>query len=110
MYFYLKYFPCLQNPKWKRICIINSKQKLYHQSRTKLRGELPSLFSNQINNIIEIISERFEVQLKQKEEEISKAQNEKEQDVKAIEDKLLVNENIKEQIKTLVNNILYKRG
>ena len=94
------------------------KKEMYNKFQTeiippikaKLREELPSLFSNQLNNTIEIISERFEAQLKQKEEEISKAQKEKEQDVQAIEDKLLVNENIKEQIKTLTNNILYKRG
>ena len=76
--------------------------------KTKLRGELPSLFGTQINNIIEIISDKFEDQLQQKEIEISKAQAEKEKNIKEIEQHLLTLENIKQQIKELANVVLYK--
>lgn len=76
--------------------------------KTKIRAELPSLFQSQINAIINTISDKFEEQLKQKEIEISKAQEEKEKDIEDIDTKLSKLENTKQQIKQLATNTLYK--
>lgn len=76
--------------------------------KTKIRAELPTLFHSQINMIINTISERFEEQLQQKEIEISKAQEEKEKNIKDIETQLGKLENTKQQIKQLASNTFYK--
>lgn len=76
--------------------------------KTKIRAELPSLFQSQTNAIINTISDKFEEQLKQKEIEISKAQEEKEKDIEDIDTKLSKLENTKQQIKQLATNTLYK--
>lgn len=76
--------------------------------KIKIRSELNTLFHSQINMIIKTISEKFEEQLKQKEIEISKAQEEKEKNIKDIETQLVELENTKQQIKQLASNTLYK--
>ena len=59
--------------------------------------------------MIEAVSDKFEEQLRQKEAEISKAVEEKGNDVKAIEAQILALENAKEEIKTLTTKILYAK-
>ena len=76
--------------------------------KTKLRGELPSIFTSQINSIIETISQKFEEQLQQKEIEISKTQEEKQNDIKEIEIKLTKLEETKQKIKQTATNTLYE--
>ena len=60
------------------------------------------------DKIIETISEKFEEQLQQKEIEISKAQEEKQNDIKEIELKLIKLEETKQKIKETATNTLYK--
>ena len=77
--------------------------------KTKLRSEMPTLLNEQISAMIEAVSDKFEEQLRQKEAEISKAVEEKGNDVKAIEAQILALENAKEEIKTLTTKILYAK-
>lgn len=76
--------------------------------KTKIRAELPNLFHSQINSIINTISERFEEQLQQKEQEIAKAQEEKEKNIENIETQLVELDETKQKVKQLAKNTLYK--
>lgn len=76
--------------------------------KTKIRNELPNLFHSQINTIINTISDKFEEQLQQKEQEIEKAKEEKEKNIEDIETKLVKLEEIKQEVKQLAINTLYK--
>lgn len=76
--------------------------------KSKLRETLPDLFSQQINTIIESISDEFESQLKQKEQEIQKTQEEKKHNIKNIEEEIHKLESIKLKLKTLATINLYK--
>lgn len=75
--------------------------------KTKIRAELPNLFDSQINTIINTISDKFEEQLQQKEQEIKQAQEEKEKSIEDIETKLVELEEIKQNVKQLATNTLY---
>ena len=97
-----------QEAKMKQEMYNKFSSEIIPSIKTKLRGELPSLFSSQINSIIETISEKFEEQLQQKEIEISKAQEEKQNDIKEIEIKLTKLEETKQKIKQTATNTLYK--
>ena len=97
-----------QEAKMKQEMYNRFSSQIIPSIKTKLRGELPSLFSSQINSIIETISEKFEEQLQQKEIEISKAQEEKQNDIKEIEIKLTKLEETKQKIKQTATNTLYK--
>lgn len=76
--------------------------------KAKLRSEMPALLNEQISAIIEVVSDKFEEQLRQKEAEISKAIEEKSEDMQAIEAQILALENAKEEIRALTTQILYK--
>ena len=97
-----------QEAKMKQEMYNKFSSEIIPSIKTKLRGELPSLFSSQINSIIETISEKFEEQLQQKEIEISKAQEVKQDDIKEIEIKLTKLEETKQKIKQTATNTLYK--
>ena len=97
-----------QEAKMKQEMYNKFSSEIIPSIKTKLRGELPSLFSSQINSIIETISEKFEEQLQQKEIEISKAQEEKQNDIKEIEIKLTKLEETKQKIKQTATNTLYE--
>lgn len=97
-----------QEAKMKQEMYNKFSSQIIPSIKTKLRGELPSLFSSQINSIIETISEKFEEQLQQKEIEISKTQEEKQNDIKEIEIKLTKLEETKQKIKQTATNTLYK--
>lgn len=97
-----------QEAKMKQEMYNKFSSQIIPSIKTKLRGELPSLFSSQINSIIETISEKFEEQLQQKDIEISKAQEEKQNDIKEIEIKLTKLEETKQKIKQTATNTLYK--
>jgi len=77
--------------------------------KMKLREVLPTLMEQQINTVIESISNEFESQLKQKEQEIDKTQQEKENNIQDIEEKINILENIQQELKTLATQILYKK-
>ena len=76
--------------------------------KSKLRSEMPALLNEQISAMIEVVSDKFEEQLRQKETEISKVIEEKSEDMEAIEAQILALENAKEAIRTLTTQILYK--
>lgn len=76
--------------------------------KAKLRSEMPALLNEQISAMIEVVSDKFEEQLRQKEAEISKAIEEKSEDMQAIEAQILALENAKEEIRALTTQILYK--
>ena len=76
--------------------------------KAKLRSEMPALLNEQISAMIEVVGDKFEEQLRQKEAEISKAIEEKSEDMQAIEAQILALENAKEAIRTLTTQILYK--
>ena len=76
--------------------------------KAKLRSEMPALLNEQISSMIEVVGDKFEEQLRQKEAEISKAIEEKSEDMQAIEAQILALENAKEAIRTLTTQILYK--
>ena len=97
-----------QEAKMKQEMYIKLSSEIIPSIKTKIRGELPILFNSQINKIIEVISDKFEEQLQQKEIEISKAQEEKQNDIKEIEIKLIKLEETKQKIKQTATNTLYK--
>lgn len=97
-----------QEVKMKQEMYIKLSSEIIPSIKTKIRGELPILFNSQINKIIEVISDKFEEQLQQKEIEISKAQEEKQNDIKEIEIKLTKLEETKQKIKQTATNTLYK--
>lgn len=97
-----------QEAKMKQEMYIKLSSEIIPSIKTKIRGELPILFNSQINKIIEVISDKFEEQLQQKEIEISKAQEEKQNDIKEIEIKLTKLEETKQKIKQTATNTLYK--
>ena len=97
-----------QEAKMKQEMYIKLSSEIIPSIKTKIRGELPILFNSQINKIIEVISDKLEEQLQQKEIEISKAQEEKQNDIKEIEIKLIKLEETKQKIKQTATNTLYK--
>ena len=97
-----------QEAKMKQEMYIKLSSEIIPSIKTKIRGELPILFNSQINKIIEVISDKFEEQLQQKEIEISKAQEEKQNDIKEIQIKLTKLEETKQKIKQTATNTLYK--
>ncbi len=97
-----------QEAKMKQEMYTKLSSEIIPSIKTKIRGELPVLINSQINKIIETISEKFEEQLQQKEIEISKAQEEKQNDIKEIELKLIKLEETKQKIKETATNTLYK--
>ncbi len=76
--------------------------------KSKLRQELPAIFHEQVDNIITTIGEKYEVQLREKEAEISKAQDEKENSIKDVEAEITRFESTREELKTLATQNLYK--
>ena len=97
-----------QEAKMKQEMYNKFSSQIIPSIKTKLRGELPSIFTSQINSIIETISEKFEEQLQQKEIEIAKTQEEKQNDIKEIEIKLTKLEETKQKIKQTATNTLYE--
>ena len=77
--------------------------------KAKLRSEMPALLNEQISAMIEVVSDKFEEQLRQKEAEITKVVEEKSEDMQVIETQILALENAKEEIKTLTTKILYAK-
>ena len=77
--------------------------------KAKLRSEMPALLNEQISAMIEVVSDKFEEQLRQKEAEITKVAEEKSEDMQVIEAQILTLENAKEEIKTLTTKILYAK-
>ncbi len=75
--------------------------------KTKLRNSLPDIFNKQINTVIESIGERFEEQLKQKEEEIIKIEEEKNNNTKNIEEEIKELEIKKNKLQELATKNLY---
>jgi ATP-dependent protease HslVU (ClpYQ) peptidase subunit len=64
----------------------------------------------QIDELITTISDKFEEQLKQKEDELLKAIEEKKQKEQQIDDKIKSLEDIKLQIQTIANNTIFKES
>jgi Txe/YoeB family toxin of Txe-Axe toxin-antitoxin module len=75
--------------------------------KSKIRSVLPDIFNKQVNSMIETISEQFEDQLKIKEQEISKAKEEKENNIKYEEVEIKNLENIKNELVKLAQKNLY---
>ncbi len=76
--------------------------------KSKLRHELPAVFNEYLKNTIAMISEKYETELKKKQDEIEITQKEKEENIKNIEEKLEKLENIKKDLQTLTTQSLYK--
>ena len=78
------------------------------QLKRKLRDSLPSVFDEYLKNTIETISQEFESQLEQKQQEIITTQQEKEDSIKDIEQEILKLETIKKELQTLTTQNLYR--
>lgn len=78
------------------------------QLKRKLRDSLPSVFDEYLKNTIETISQEFESQLEQKQQEIIITQQEKEDNIKDIEQEILKLETIKKELQTLTTQNLYR--
>ena len=76
--------------------------------KRKLRDSLPLIFDEYLKNTIEIISQEFESQLEQKQQEIITTQQEKEDSIKDIEQEILKLETIKKELQTLTTQNLYR--
>lgn len=98
----------LQDSKRKESIVIKLSSEVIPSIKTKIRGELPILFQNQINNLIELICNRFEDELKEKEQHIIKVQNEKENTIKDMESEILKLNNAKDTLQKLATKTIYK--
>jgi len=98
----------VQEQKLKQEIYNKFSMEIIPSIKAKLREELPILFENQINNIIEVISDQFENQLQQKKIEITKVQEEKEKNIKDIEQSLVLLEDTKQQVENLAYVTLFK--
>ena len=78
--------------------------------KRKLRETIPQIFNDYLKNTIETISQEFETQLEQKRQEIIVTQQEKEDNIKDIEQEILKLENIKKELQFLATKNLYNQG
>jgi hypothetical protein len=78
--------------------------------KRKLRETIPQIFNDYLKNTIETISQEFETQLEQKRQEIIVTQQEKEDNIKDIEQEILKLENIKKDLQFLATKNLYNQG
>ena len=78
--------------------------------KRKLRETIPQIFNDYLKNTIETISQEFETQLEQKRQEIIVTQQEKEDNIKDIEQEILKLENIKNELQFLATKNLYNQG
>ena len=78
--------------------------------KRKLRETIPQIFNDYLKNTIETISQEFETQLEQKRQEIIVTQQDKEDNIKDIEQEILKLENIKKDLQFLATKNLYNQG
>ena len=78
--------------------------------KRKLRETIPQIFNDYLKNTIETISQEFETQLEQKRQEIIVTQQDKEDNIKDIEQEILKLENIKKELQFLATKNLYNQG
>ena len=78
--------------------------------KRKLRETIPQIFNDYLKNTIETISQEFETQLEQKRQEIIVTQQDKEDNIKDIEQEILKLENIKKELQFLATKSLYNQG
>ena len=78
--------------------------------KRKLRETIPQIFNDYLKNTIETISQEFETQLEQKRQEIIATQQDKEDNIKDIEQEILKLENIKKELQFLATKNLYNQG
>lgn len=76
--------------------------------KRKLRETIPQIFNDYLKNTIETISQEFETQLEQKRQEIIVTQQDKEDNIKDIEQEILKLETIKKELQTLTTQNLYR--
>ena len=78
--------------------------------KRKLRETIPQIFNDYLKNTIETISQEFETKLEQKRQEIIVTQQDKEDNIKDIEQEILKLENIKKELQFLATKNLYNQG
>ena len=78
--------------------------------KRKLRETIPQIFNDYLKNTIETISQEFETQLERKRQEIIVTQQDKEDNIKDIEQEILKLENIKKELQFLATKNLYNQG
>ncbi|WP_323587478.1 dynamin family protein [Aliarcobacter butzleri] len=78
--------------------------------KRKFRETIPQIFNDYLKNTIETISQEFETQLEQKRQEIIVTQQDKEDNIKDIEQEILKLENIKKELQFLATKSLYNQG
>ena len=76
--------------------------------KIKIKSELTTLFQEQVNNLIETISNEFEDKLKQKQEEINNAMKQKEENISNIQESISSLETARKNLQTLANSYIFK--
>ena len=76
--------------------------------KTKLRGILPQLLEQEVQALIEQISDGFEEALEQKKAEIQKTQEEREQRIHDIEAEITALDTAREHLQAAATQTLYK--
>ena len=94
--------------RMKNEIINNFHTQIIPKIQSKLSIQLEELMQKKIDELITTISKKFEEQLKQKENELLKAIEEKKQKEQQIDNKIKSLEDIKLQIQTIANNKIFK--
>ena len=75
--------------------------------RRKIAEVLPEMFNERVNNLIEEVSNRFEIQLEQKRTEIEQAAAEKQQRADEIHQEIDALETVKRKLNSIANQYLF---
>lgn len=77
------------------------------QIKGKIRQELPPLFKQNVTQLIQQVAEQFEVELSQKQEEVTQAVAEKEAKAEEINNRIAQLETVKQQLSDLAKPVLF---
>ncbi|MHA1692669.1 MAG: dynamin family protein [Candidatus Heimdallarchaeaceae archaeon] len=83
--------------------------ELIPEIKSKLRKELPGVFNEQVRDLIQSISEKFEEDIARKREVISAAQKGKVDDITEIEIKISDYKEVMAEITTIANTLIFSR-